>query len=125
MGAKAGQGVMRHGAVSKRAPGSYLRHIDSCITQLKAQGPSRTCNESKEEEEDTPHPTQRTTKGFLEQPVSEQSIALGNTVALVLSRAMISWIPRGGGLTDMVAERWSESDQKSLGSPLCGVERAG
>ena len=23
--------------------------IDSCITQLKAQGPSRTCNESKEE----------------------------------------------------------------------------
>ena len=29
--------------------GSYLRPIDSCITQLKAQGPSRTCNESKEE----------------------------------------------------------------------------
>ena len=31
--------------------GSYLRLIDSCITQLKAQGPSRTCNESKEEED--------------------------------------------------------------------------
>jgi len=31
--------------------GSYLRSIDSCITQLKAQGPSRTCNESKEEED--------------------------------------------------------------------------
>jgi len=31
--------------------GSYLRLIDSCITQLKAQGPSRTCNDSKEEEE--------------------------------------------------------------------------
>ena len=30
--------------------GSYLRLIDSCISQLKAQGPSRTCNESKEEE---------------------------------------------------------------------------
>jgi len=29
----------------------HLRLIDSCITQLKAQGPSRTCNESKEEEE--------------------------------------------------------------------------
>ena len=27
----------------------YLRLIDSCITQLKAQGPSRTCNQSKEE----------------------------------------------------------------------------
>ena len=26
-----------------------LRLIDSCITQLKAQGLSRTCNESKEE----------------------------------------------------------------------------
>ena len=32
--------------------GSCLRLIDSCITQLKAQGPSRTCNESKEEEEE-------------------------------------------------------------------------
>jgi len=30
--------------------GSYLRLMDSCITQLKAQGPSRTCNESQEEE---------------------------------------------------------------------------
>jgi len=27
--------------------GSYLRLIDSCITQLKAHGPSRTCNEIK------------------------------------------------------------------------------
>ena len=35
--------------------GSYLRLIDSCITQLKAQGPSRTCNESKEEEEGGVH----------------------------------------------------------------------
>jgi len=26
--------------------------IDSCVTHLKAQGPSRTCNESKEEEEE-------------------------------------------------------------------------
>ena len=31
-------------------PGSYLRLIDSCITQLKAQGPYTTCNESKEED---------------------------------------------------------------------------
>ena len=28
--------------------GLYLRLIDSCFTQLKAQGPSSTCNESKE-----------------------------------------------------------------------------
>jgi len=33
--------------------GSYLRLTDSCITQLKAQGPSRTCKESKEEEKKT------------------------------------------------------------------------
>ena len=32
--------------------GSYLRIIHSCITQLKAQRPSKTCNESKEEEEE-------------------------------------------------------------------------
>ena len=32
--------------------GSYLGLIDACITQLRAQGPSRTCNESKEEEEE-------------------------------------------------------------------------
>ena len=36
--------------------GSYLRLIDSCVTQLRAQGPSRTCNESKEEEEEYPVP---------------------------------------------------------------------
>jgi len=28
--------------------GSYVRLIDSCITQRKAQRPFRTCNESKE-----------------------------------------------------------------------------
>jgi len=28
--------------------GSYLRCTDYCITQLKAQRPSMTCNESKE-----------------------------------------------------------------------------
>ena len=27
-----------------------MRLIDSCITQLKAQGPSRTCKESQEED---------------------------------------------------------------------------
>jgi len=37
--------------------GSCLRLIDSCITQLKAQGPARTCNESEEEEEHLPATT--------------------------------------------------------------------
>ena len=31
--------------------GSYVRLIDSCITQLQEQGPSRTCNGSKEEKQ--------------------------------------------------------------------------
>jgi hypothetical protein len=31
--------------------GSCLRLVESCITQLKAQGPSRTCNESEAEGE--------------------------------------------------------------------------
>ena len=30
----------------------HLKGSDSCITQLKAQGPSRTFNESKKEEEE-------------------------------------------------------------------------
>jgi len=38
--------------------GSYLRRIDLCVTQLKAQGPSRTCNESKEEEEEASAPAE-------------------------------------------------------------------
>ena len=32
--------------------GSYLRRIDSCITQLESQGPFWTYHESKEEEEE-------------------------------------------------------------------------
>jgi len=44
--------VQRGELTGIRLSGSYLRLIDSCITQLKAQGPSRTCNESKAEEEE-------------------------------------------------------------------------
>ena len=44
------QRVAPDGVCSGSEAGSYSRLIDSCITQLKAQGSSRTCNESKEEE---------------------------------------------------------------------------
>jgi len=37
-------------ASAKGRTTANMAHIDSCITQLKAQGPSRTFNESKEEE---------------------------------------------------------------------------
>ena len=43
-------GIDALGCVVVTEAGSYLRLIDFCITQLKAHGPSRTCNESKEEE---------------------------------------------------------------------------
>ena len=52
-----GRGLDRVGAsgfrirVKVTEAGSFSRLIDFCITQLKAQGPSRFCNESKEEEE--------------------------------------------------------------------------
>jgi len=39
------------GLCSVSEAGSYLRLIDSCITQLTAQGPSRSYNESKGEKE--------------------------------------------------------------------------
>ena len=45
-----GRGLVREEMCSGSEAGSYLRLIDSCITQLKAQRPSRTCNEFKEEE---------------------------------------------------------------------------
>ena len=38
--------------VQVMSAGSCLRLIDSCMTPLTAQGPSMTCNESKEEEEE-------------------------------------------------------------------------
>ena len=40
------------GALTGTPGGANLAHIDSCITQLKAQGPSRTCSERKEEVEE-------------------------------------------------------------------------
>ena len=44
-------GVCEQRLSSVSEAGSYLRLIDACITQHKARGPSRTCNESTEEED--------------------------------------------------------------------------
>jgi len=46
--------------------GDEIRLIDSCITQLEAQGPSRTCNKSKEEE------TKQRNNGVLSAVVQER-----------------------------------------------------
>ena len=43
--------VCRSACGAHLGAGSYLKLIDSCITQLKAHGLSRTCKESKDEEE--------------------------------------------------------------------------
>ena len=50
------RGFPRQPSTTCSEAGSYLRLIYSCITQLKAQWPSRTCNESKEEEEEATPP---------------------------------------------------------------------
>ena len=57
VGPPQGERAPRVGSIStdwKQCHGSHGFHrlIDSCITQLKAQEPSRTCNESKEEDEE-------------------------------------------------------------------------
>ena len=66
--------------------GSYLRLIDFCITQLKSQGPSRSCNESKEEKEEknpinTLHsntaPGRGMRGGGLAREARERSLAVG------------------------------------------------
>ena len=45
-------GIILQKVWSGSEAGSYLRIMDSCITQRTAQGPSRTCDESKEEVEE-------------------------------------------------------------------------
>ena len=52
-----------------------MRLIDSCITQPKAQGPSRTCNESKEEEEEESDATTLLHPSF---PVEDFGLGFGD-----------------------------------------------
>ena len=62
-----------------------MRLTYSCIIQLKAQGPSRTCNESKEEEEDMNVGT------LLDAAAREGELSVRNVVAQVVL------IPAQGG----------------------------
>jgi hypothetical protein len=57
--------------------GSYLRLIDPCITQHKAQGPSRTCNESKKEEEEGTGYRVKGIRGVGERLGQSQDVSLG------------------------------------------------
>ena len=66
--------------------GLYLRPIDSCITQRNAQGPWRTCNESKEEEEAWGGPPPR--PGRARRPARVRPRAREARTRWSLSRAM-------------------------------------
>ena len=81
--------------------------IDSCITQLEAQGPSRTCNESKEEEEGVTVPRRPQTQApkstqlgglSLSHTHTHQSLSLANThtpayLSLSLSLSLSLTVP--------------------------------
>ena len=73
--------------------GSYLKFIDSCITQLKVQGPSRTCNESKEEaKKKVPGAAQRLSQRLLdgESGKGVMSEAVPRVMLSVLSLPVLS-----------------------------------
>jgi len=78
--------------------GSYLRLIDSCITQLKAQGPSRTCNESKEEAHAQPSHPAVVNLGILTISVpvfgGEVHLASASGPALKSTRPLLAVAPR-------------------------------
>ena len=91
---------------------AYLRLIDSCITQLKAQGPSRTCNESKEEcgtgrdrSEAVPHLDCNRGKGV--------RALISNTVELIPTLGAL--FPRGGPVQDPVLTAGHEAPNVVLG----------
>ena len=72
---------------STRLQKGHASRPDSCATQLKAQGPSRACNESKEEEEAsfrkvTPHARSPSTRDRLSSSV--QAPLLSDTIYLLI-----------------------------------------
>jgi len=67
-----------------------LRLIDFCITQLKAQGPSRTCNESKEEAEGSP--SRRAHNSIATAPLPEREFFIDNLLVRIhFIIVMIGW----------------------------------
>ena len=64
--------------------GSYLRLIDSCITQLEDQEASRTCNESKKEKK----------KAHAKSPPKILSSKVPRLTLLSSVRSLMSWSSR-------------------------------
>ena len=100
--------------------GSYLRLTDSCVTQLKAQGPSRTCNESHLQASDPPRrsaPPPGSEPGRKASPgAAPQSRAAATTTAFTAPRPPIAPAailnplhPRAPGLAGV--EVWTLANQ--------------
>ena len=68
----------------------YLRLIDSRITQLKAQGPSRTCNERKEEEEEVPPPPHTIVNVISEEDRIREVSTCGLFTKTLLARCVVT-----------------------------------
>jgi hypothetical protein len=70
--------------------GSYLRLIDSCITQLGAQGRSRTCNESKGQGEEVMRRQERlmlTRKGAAKPSTSQVTLIRADAMEVARRRS--------------------------------------
>ena len=92
--------------------GSYLRLIDSCITQLKAQGPSGTCNEKKEEEEGSataPPPPPCAPRCLSLSPLS-LSLLRGYRGLMQVGSLLL---PLSGGPTILMLTRWLRGTNSS------------
>ena len=83
----------------RREADSYLRLIDSCITRVKAQGRSRNCNKSKEEQEKGAEPVREEEendlfedRAFLE---TDQMLLLEHHFLLVLHHTVASQFKTG------------------------------
>ena len=77
-----------------------MRLIDSCITQLKAQGPSRTCNESKA--------TLETTLGQMAPPKSGHPLRMPPESGGIPGRTSQMWTP----FALMLSPGWRESTRR-------------
>ena len=89
--------VELHRVASAKCQPYHPQNLDSCITQLKVQGPSRTCNESKEEEEEEEESNPKSAKCQLPKP---QTLTPGADVLELLSTYMYTYTLRYHSIVD-------------------------
>ena len=84
---------------------SMVERNDSCITQLKAQGPSRTCNDSKEEQEEEEEEEEEEEAMAAEPPGAWCRHPFRNLASLQSVRKFKSWSLGGGSADPWVIRR--------------------